>query len=76
MAEYAVAYIGSSVQEINPSDNAPLSNSLLERLKDLDLNRIGRNDDIVVRKAVNGLLALVAELERRVLVLEQSHGAH
>lgn len=75
MAAYAVDYIGSSVQEINPSDHAPLSNSLLERLKDLDLNRIGRNDDIVVRKAVYGLLALVAELERRVLVLEQSHTA-
>jgi hypothetical protein len=65
-------YIGSSVQEIRAGTGAPMLAGVLEKLKDLDANRIAKNDDIVMRKAVLGLLTVVAELEGRVTSLEQA----
>ena len=64
-------YIGSSIQEIEAGSDAPIVAGVLEKLKDLDTNRIAKNDDIVMRKAVLGLLAVVAELEARVTSLER-----
>jgi hypothetical protein len=68
-------YIGSSVQEIEAGAGAPMLAGVLEKLKDLDANRIAKNDDIVMRKAVLGLLAVVADLEARVTSIEQAQPA-
>lgn len=64
-------YIGSSVQEIDAATDAVLTAGLLERLKDLDSTRIASNDQIVLRKAVLGLLSIVSTLEGRIAALEQ-----
>ena len=63
-------YIGSSVQEIEAEGNAELTAALLERLKDLDATRINKDDQIVMRKAVLGLLSIVSTLEARIAELE------
>ncbi|SHM64312.1 hypothetical protein [Cryptosporangium aurantiacum] len=63
-------YIGSSVREIEATPDAVLTAGLLDRLKDLDATRINKDDQIVLRKAVLGLLAIVAELEARIVELE------
>lgn len=41
-------------------------------LKDLDEQRIAKNDDIVIRKAVLALLEVVGRLEDRLARLERS----
>jgi uncharacterized small protein (DUF1192 family) len=64
-------YIGSSVQEIDAPADARLTGDLLDKLKDIDSTRIARDDQIVIRKAVLGLLAVVSELEGRIAVLER-----
>lgn len=67
-------YIGSSVREIEPVPDAALTAELLERLKDLDATRINKDDQIVIRKAVLGLLSIVATLEARIAALESHSG--
>jgi hypothetical protein len=68
MTEYI---IGSSVQDVDAPSVAALSTGLLTKLKDLDATRINRDDQIVIRKAVLGLLSIVANLEARITELEQ-----
>ncbi|GAA3385004.1 hypothetical protein [Cryptosporangium minutisporangium] len=63
-------YIGSTVQEIEAAPNAELTADLLDRLKDLDATRINKDDQIVMRKAVLGLLSIVSTLEARIAELE------
>ena len=63
-------YIGSSVREIEAAPDAELTAALLERLKDLDATRINKDDQIVLRKAVLGLLSIVSTLEARIAALE------
>jgi hypothetical protein len=63
-------HIGNSVQEIDAAENAELSAALLDRLKDLDATRINKDDQIVLRKAVLGLLSIVSTLEARIAALE------
>jgi hypothetical protein len=63
-------YIGNSVQEIDAAANAELTAALLDRLKDLDAGRINKDDQIVLRKAVLGLLSIVSTLEARIAALE------
>ena len=63
-------YIGNSVQEIDGVPDAELTAALLDRLKDLDATRINKDDQIVLRKAVLGLLSIVGTLEARIAALE------
>lgn len=63
-------FIGSSIYEIDPGADAPLVSGVLDKLKDLDAQRIAKNDDLVMRKAVIGLLGVVARLEARIGELE------
>ena len=65
-------YIGNSVQEIDGVPDAELTAALLDRLKDLDATRINKDDQIVLRKAVLGLLSIVGTLEARIAALEAS----
>jgi hypothetical protein len=46
------------------------SQSLMTKLVDIESTRIADNDYLVIRKAVFGLLEIVAELEARVIALE------
>ena len=50
--------------------DAVLTAELVERLKDLDATRINKDDQIVMRKAVLGLLSIVSTLEARIVALE------
>ena len=60
----------SSIRDIEVSPDAPYVSALLEKLTDLDKNRIHSSDDLVMRKAVLGLLEVVAQLEQRLAALE------
>jgi hypothetical protein len=66
--------IVNSVQEIAVSSDATLSGELLEKLKDIDANRIAKTDEVVMRKAVLGLLTVISSLEGRIAVLESLLG--
>lgn len=66
-------YIGNSVQAIDPDANAAIMTVLLEKLKEIDENRIAAQDEIVLRKAVYGLLSVVSNLEGRIARLEQTN---
>ncbi len=63
-------YIGSSIQEVQPRVDAPVTAGVVRRLQDLDANRIASNDAVVMRKAVLALLAVVSDLESRIGALE------
>jgi hypothetical protein len=60
----------NSVQDVQISGDAPFSRVLLDKLVDIDRNRINKSDELVLRKAVFGLLELVGDLEARVAELE------
>jgi hypothetical protein len=66
--------IVNSVQEIVASSDATLCSELLEKLKIIDANRIAKTDEIVMRKAVLGLLTVISSLEGRIAVLESLLG--
>jgi hypothetical protein len=72
--EKPAGYIGSSIQEVAASSEAPMTAAILEKLKDLDAHRIAKDDGIVMRKAVLALLATVSNLESRIIALEESKG--
>lgn len=44
--------------------------AIIGRLQDMDKQRIGQDDYVIIRKAVLALLPVVEELERRVCELE------
>ena len=52
------------------TDGEGFSHSLMSKLVDIESTRIADNDYLVIRKAVFGLLEIVAELEARVIALE------
>ncbi|GAA1011750.1 hypothetical protein Aple_013000 [Acrocarpospora pleiomorpha] len=60
----------STVQDVEVSGESGYVNALLAKLLDIDHHRIAANDSLVLRKAVLGLLEIVAELERRLIALE------
>jgi len=66
--------IVNSVQDIAGSSDATLTSELLAKLKDIDANRIAKTDEVVLRKAVLGLLAVVSSLEGRIATLESLLG--
>lgn len=69
------AKLPESIQEVGAGAGAPLIGAVLERLKDIDEQRISRDDAIVIRKGVYALFSVVAELEGRIGVLEQALAA-
>jgi hypothetical protein len=60
----------STIRDVSVSDRAAFVAALVSKLTDLDKNRIHANDSLVLRKAVFGLLEIVAELEQRLIALE------
>lgn len=52
------------------SDEARLVGALRQKLVDIDTHRIAPTDQLVIRKAVLGLVEIVAELESRIIALE------
>lgn len=64
--------IGNSIQDVAVRQDAPLTAGLLDRLRDIDAQRISGDDILVTRKGVLALFALVAELEARVQELEKA----
>ncbi|MEV6164882.1 hypothetical protein AB0L71_23760 [Streptomyces sp. NPDC052052] len=63
-------FTDSSIRDLRLDEEAVLCNVLARKLADIDANRIHATDELVIRKAVFGLLEVVAELERRVIALE------
>ncbi|TDC57430.1 hypothetical protein E1281_04885 [Actinomadura sp. KC345] len=68
-------HIGNSIQDVQASPEAAQTVLLLEKLKDIDGNRIAKDDYIVIRKGVLGLLDVVARLEGRIGALEAERAA-
>ena len=60
----------NNIRDVTIGADAPIAQALAAKLLDLDKNRIHPTDDLVVRKAVFGLLEVVADLERRLIALE------
>ncbi len=60
----------STIRDVSVSDRAAFVSALVGKLTDLDKNRINASDDLVLRKAVFGLLEIVAELEQRLIAVE------
>ncbi len=60
----------STIRDVSVSDRAAFVSALMDKLIDLDKNRIHASDDLVLRKAVFGLLEIVAELEQRLIAVE------
>lgn len=62
----------NSVQDIQVGPEAPVVAALLDVLKDVDIQRIAKDDSIVIRKGLLALIPAVAALEERVVRLEQA----
>jgi len=60
----------SSIGELEVPPQAPHTKTLHAKLVDIDADRIGATDAIVLRKAVLGLITIVAELEQRLAALD------
>jgi hypothetical protein len=60
----------NSVHGVEVSENAPYTQALVAKLVDIDANRIAKSDELVLRKAVLGLIEIVAQLEERLASLE------
>lgn len=63
-------FTANIVQDVVPEERAPFTGALAAKLVDIDRNRINRSDELVLRKAVFGLLEIVGILEARVAALE------
>lgn len=63
-------FTDNSIRDLTVSDQAPFTSALVAKLHDIDKNRIHATDDLIIRKAVFGLLEVVAELEQRLVALE------
>lgn len=60
----------NTISDIEVSEDAAYVSALLGKLVDIDKTRIATDDRLVLRKAVFGLLEIVAELESRLIALE------
>lgn len=63
-------FTDSSIRDLEVGESSPFVKALTDKLLDIDKNRIHATDDLVMRKAVLGLLSVVAELERRLVAVE------
>lgn len=64
--------IANSIKDVSAGSGAVDVGDLVQHLKDIDVQRISKNDDVVIRKGFLGLLAVVGRLEERIVELEQS----
>ncbi|MDP3950420.1 hypothetical protein [Microbacterium sp.] len=60
----------NTIRDVEVSEDSPISKALVAKLTDIEKNRIHSSDDLVLRKAVFGLLEIVAELEQRLIAVE------
>lgn len=63
-------FTASIVQDVLTDEGAPFTGALAAKLVDIDRTRINRSDELVLRKAVFGLLEIVSVLESRIAALE------
>ena len=63
-------FTDSNIRDLRIDTDAAFVKALTEKLVDIDTNRIHSSDELVIRKAVFGLLEIVAELERRLIAVE------
>lgn len=68
-------FTATTVQDVLPEQGAPFTGALAAKLVDIDRNRINGSDELVLRKAVFGLLEIVGILEERVAALEGDDAA-
>lgn len=62
----------NSVQDIWVGADAPTIGALLDALKDVDIQRIAKDDAVVIRKGLLALIPAVAVLEERIVQLERA----
>lgn len=63
-------FTNDKVGHISVGEQAAFVHALVAKLKDIDKARIHATDDLVVRKAVFGLMEITAVLEQRIAALE------
>lgn len=63
-------FTANNIRDVAISDEAPYARALVDKLLDIDRNRIHATDELIVRKAVFGLLEVIAELEQRLIAVE------
>lgn len=68
-------FTATTVQDVLPEQGAAFTGALAAKLVDIDRNRINGSDELVLRKAVFGLLEIVGILEERVAALEGDDAA-
>jgi hypothetical protein len=64
----------NSLHDLAAVDGAEAVNTLLEKLQDMEKQRIAKDDAAIIRKGVLALLGLVGGLEARVRALESRSG--
>lgn len=62
--------IASTIQDLEVNPDARVVGEVLERIKDMDAQRIAKDDAAIIRKTVLALVPIVADLEARMLRLE------
>lgn len=62
----------NSVQDISVGVDARTIGAMLDALKDVDLQRIAKDDAVVIRKGLLALIPAVAEIEERLVRLERA----
>lgn len=62
----------NSVQDIEVGADATTIAALLDALKDVDIQRIAKDDAVVIRKGLLALIPAVAALEERIVRLERA----
>jgi hypothetical protein len=65
----------TTIGETTINDEAKLVGALRQKLVDIDTHRIAPTDQLVIRKAVLGLVEIVAQLESRIIALESGAAA-
>ncbi|AYJ50318.1 hypothetical protein [Rhodococcus sp. P1Y] len=63
-------FTSNNVRDIDVSEEAAFVHALAAKLVDIDAARIHSTDDLVLRKAVFGLIEITAVLEQRIAALE------
>lgn len=63
-------FTDNDVRSIAVGRDAQYVRALVDKLVDIDKSRINRSDDLVLRKAVFGLIELLGVLEERIVALE------
>jgi uncharacterized coiled-coil protein SlyX len=67
--------IANTLQDVEANPDALLVSEVLEKLKDMDAQRIAKDDSAIIRKGVLALVPVLAELEARIARLESALAA-